>query len=178
MRPVWWADRPNSDDHQVEEWLVPLLLLKPDKRGSAMTNRYRANLPWMPLAWGDQAPQYHRVKPDRPGIVYFRGQDPGMEHHVDCLLMFDENLELVGILNMFNFDFPPLEKKGNVTMFTRPDRLRRGIGSALMDEARRRWTVDFDRQDFTRTGAAFINRYVQQRSLADGISRTTGTTAR
>ena len=133
--------------------------------------RYTANIPWMPIWWENQAPQYHSVKPDQPGIVYFRGQDPGMEHHVDCLLMFDEKLELVGILNMFNFDFPPLERKGNVTMFTHPDKLRRGIGSALLDEARRRWPVNFDQQNYTKAGAAFMNRYVQQRSLQDGISR-------
>ena len=136
--------------------------------------KYRANIPWMYLDWNNQAPQYARVVPSEPGIVYYRGQDPGMVNWVDCLLMFDENLELVGILNMFNFDFPPLEKKGNVTMFTRPDRLRRGIGAALMDEARRRWVVDFDRQSFTREGAAFANRYVQQRSLMDGSSRVSG----
>jgi GNAT superfamily N-acetyltransferase len=136
--------------------------------------KYQANIPWMPIWWENQAPQYHNVKPDRPGIVYFQGQDEGMENYVDCLLMFDENLELVGILNMFNFDFPPLERKGNVTMFTHPDKLRRGIGSALLDEARRRWPVNFDQQNYTREGAAFINRYVQRRTLPDGMSRVAG----
>ena len=133
--------------------------------------KYHTTLPWMPLHWETQAPQYASVHPDEPGIVYFQGTEEGVENWVDCLLMFDENLELVGILNMFNFDFPPWEVAGNVTMFVRPDRYRRGIASALMDEARRRWTVDFDQQEYTREGAAFINRYIQQRSLPDGTSR-------
>jgi len=128
----------------------------------------------MPLHWETQAPQYASVHPDEPGIVYFQGTEEGVDNWVDCLLMFDENLELVGILNMFNFDFPPWEVAGNVTMFVRPDRYRRGIASALMDEARRRWTVDFDQQEYTTSGAAFATRYVQRHELPDGQSRVTG----
>jgi len=139
----------------------------------APVKKYRATIPWLPevLAWQEQAPQYANIKPDRPGIVYFQGTQEGVDNWVDCLLMFNENLELVGILNMYNFDFPPWEKAGNITMFTHPHKLRRGIASALMDEARRRWAVDLDQQQYTRDGAAFINRYVQQRSLPDGTSR-------
>ena len=136
--------------------------------------KYRTTIPYMPLHWADQSVQYAAVKPDRPGIVYFQGRDEGVEHWVDCLLMFDENLELVGILNYFAWDFPPWEVAGNCTMFTRPDRYRRGIASALMDEARRRWTMNFDQQEYTASGAAFVNRYIQQRSLQDGISRVAG----
>lgn len=136
--------------------------------------KYTATLLYMPLHWADQSVQYAEVKPDHPGIVYFQGRQKGVDNWVDCLLMFDENLELVGILNMFNFDFPPWEVAGNVTMFTHPDKYRRGIGSALMDEARRRWTVNFDQQEYTREGAAFVNRYIQKRSLPDGTSRLAG----
>ena len=105
--------------------------------------RYIATIPYMPavLSWDRQAPQYHKAKPERPGIVYFQGFEEGSQEWVDCLLMYDENLELVGILNYYAIDFPPWEKAGNFTMFTRPDRFRRGIASALLDEARRRWAV-------------------------------------
>jgi GNAT superfamily N-acetyltransferase len=139
--------------------------------------KYYATIPYLPpvLDWDRQAPQYGQAKPEQPGILYFQGFEEGSSEWVDCLLMFDENLELVGILNYYAIDFPPWEKAGNVTMFTHPNKLRRGIGSALMDEARRRWPVNFDRQEYTRDGAAFINRYVQRRSLSDGISRVTGT---
>ena len=138
--------------------------------------RYIATIPYMPavLSWDRQAPQYHKAKPERPGIVYFQGFEEGSQEWVDCLLMYDENLELVGILNYYAIDFPPWEKAGNFTMFTRPDRFRRGIASALLDEARRRWTVDLDQQEWTREGAAFINRYVQRRTLPDGSSRLAG----
>ena len=138
--------------------------------------KYRATIPVMPavLTWDRQVVQYAHIKPEQPGIVYFQGREEGTQDWVDCLLKYDENLELVGILNFYAIDFPPWEKAGNFTMFTRPDRYRRGIGSALLDEARRRWTINFDQQDYTISGAAFVNRYVQVRSLQDGISRIAG----
>jgi GNAT superfamily N-acetyltransferase len=134
--------------------------------------RYRATIPFMALSWMDQAPQYADVVPDGPGITYFKGVI-NETAWVDCLLSYDANLELVGILNHFPMD-TPWDAAGDITMFVRPDRYRRGIASALLDEARRRWTIDLDQQNFTHAGAAFINRYVQRHGLSDGTSRITG----
>lgn len=134
--------------------------------------RYQQTIPWMVLNWGNQEWQYGDAQPTAPGILYFKGMV--RDDWVDCLLMYDENLELIGILNYYARDFPPWEVAGNVTMFTRPDRFRRGIASTLLDEARRRWPIDLDKQEFTRDGAAFVNRYVQQRKLLDGSSRVAG----
>jgi hypothetical protein len=136
--------------------------------------RYHATIPVMPLHWQDQEPQYREVKPERPGIVHFKGRQPGVANWVDCLLMFDDKLELVGILNYFAWDFPPWEVAGNFTVFTRPDRYRRRIATALLDEARRRWTVDLDQQEYSTSGAAFATRYAQRHELPDGQSRVTG----
>lgn len=135
--------------------------------------KYRATIPFMDLNWENQSVQYTAVKPDGPGITYFRGA-VSETIWVDCLLKFDTELQLVGILNHFPVDAPPWEVAGNITMFVRPDRYRRGIATELMDEARRRWNVNLNQQEFTRDGAAFVNRYVARHDLTDGNSRVAG----
>lgn len=136
--------------------------------------RFPVTIPQMPevFEWDTQASQYREIKPRGPGITYFRPVfDMGP---VDCLLMYNADLALVGILNYFPENLPPYERAGNFTMFTRPDRRRRGVATALMDEARRRWLINFDQQDYSPEGAAFATAYVNRRSLPDGISRTNG----
>jgi GNAT superfamily N-acetyltransferase len=136
--------------------------------------RFPVNIPVMPdvFDWDIQAHQYIDIKPRGPGITYFRPVfDMGP---VDCLLMFNADLDLVGIMNFFPEDLPPYERAGNFTIMVRPDRQRRGIATLLMDEARRRWTIDFDQQDYSPSGAAFASAYVNRHSLPDGSSRVAG----
>jgi GNAT superfamily N-acetyltransferase len=139
-----------------------------------MPKRFPVTIDRMPdiLAWRYQEPQYANVKPKGPGITYFRPVfEPGP---VDCLLMYNADLALVGIMNLYQQDMPPWEKAGNFTILVRPDRRRRGIATQLMDEARRRWTISFDQQDYSHDGAAFATTYVARHSLSDGTSRVTG----
>lgn len=139
-----------------------------------MPRRFPVHIPVMPeiFDWDIQVAQYANVKPTGPGIHYFRPVfDMGP---VDCLLMYNADLVIVGIMNFFPEDLPPYERAGNFTIMVRPDRQRRGIATALMDEARRRWLINFDQQDYSPAGAAFATRYVASHSLPDGTSRIAG----
>jgi len=121
------------------------------------------------FAWETQSGQYANVRPVGPGITHFIGRL--VNGDVDCLLMYDDELELVGIMNVFTVDMLPYERAGNFTVMVRPDRRRRGIATLLMDEARRRWTINFEQQDYSHDGSAFATRYVQRITLQDGSSR-------
>ena len=108
------------------------------------------------LCWAGQAAQYPPA--GAPGIGYFAG-DAGYDQPVDCLLWRDTTGTLRGILNHYPIDMPPWEKAGNLTMLVQPGWRRRGIGSALLDEARRRWPVDLGVQTYTDDGRRFIAAY-------------------
>jgi|HubBroStandDraft_1064217.scaffolds.fasta_scaffold136979_2 GNAT superfamily N-acetyltransferase len=110
--------------------------------------------------WESQAAQYPPT--GQPGISYFRGQLSD-ELFVDCLLCRDETGELVGILNHYPMDFPPHEREGDENIWVHPGRRRRGIGSALLLEARFRWgrRPDVGEPKLTEAGVQFV------RSLED-----------
>lgn len=129
---------------------------------------YRATLPDV-FSWESQVSQYPMRYRPGPGIAYFPGdvsQFAGMEDMppVDCLLYYDEQGWLRGILNHYPVDYPPHEQAGNVNVFVDPARRRRGIGTALVTEAFRRWGVVLAEQRFTVAGAA----------LADHLHRVHG----
>lgn len=105
------------------------------------------------LTWESQVVQYPAT--GAPGIRYFAGvTDYGT---VDCLLYRNVKREVVGILNHYGFD-SPWEQTGNVNVWIREDYQRRGIGTALVKEAHRRWGVNLDQQRFTPGGAALAER--------------------
>ena len=104
-------------------------------------------------SWASQARQYPPL--GVPGISYYPGHtDKGT---IDCLLWRDPNRRLRGILNHYPFDVPGFEKAGNVNLWVHPGWQRKGIGTALVREAQRRWTVDLTRQRFTIAGAALAD---------------------
>jgi uncharacterized protein YndB with AHSA1/START domain len=119
--------------------------------------------------WESQAAQYPPSGP--PGISYVRG-NVSDEVFVDCLLYRDETGELVGILNHYPVDLPPLEREGDQNIWVRPDRRRQGIGSALMTEASLRWMSfrwadDPDNVDtkLTQSGVQLVEAVVEKRSV-------------
>jgi GNAT superfamily N-acetyltransferase len=104
-------------------------------------------------SWASQARQYPAL--GRPGISWLGGETP--HGTVDCLLWRDPNRRLRGILNHYPFDVPGLEVAGNVNLWVHPQWQRQGIGSALVREAQRRWSVDLSRQRYTTAGAALAD---------------------
>lgn len=112
------------------------------------------------LTWESQVRQYPRR--GVPGITYMAGHTP--LGPVDCLLWRDDRKTWVrGILNHYPQGAGRLERAGNVNVFVDPQWRRQGIASALLDEARRRWSIDLGQQQYSDLGAAFIRAYAQQR---------------
>lgn len=107
--------------------------------------------------WENQARQYPRYG---SGITYFRGIcDDNI--WVDCLLYYGYDNELHGILNHYPFEMPPYQKAGSVNIQVRPDRRRKGIASALLDEAIKRFNVNLENQEYTPDGERFIKNYMR-----------------
>jgi GNAT superfamily N-acetyltransferase len=107
--------------------------------------------------WENQARQYPRYG---SGITYFKGECED-NTWVDCLLYYGYDNELHGILNHYPFDMPPYQKAGSVNIQVRPDRRRKGIATALLDEAIGRFQVDIGKQEYTPEGERFIKKYVR-----------------
>jgi len=106
--------------------------------------------------WESQVVQYQQE--DDPGIHYFGGETP--DGIVDCLLFYNEDRRLVGILNHYGFyESSGLEKPGNINIFVDPAQRKKGIATALLDESRKRWLFDIEEQTYTLEGAAFIKKY-------------------
>lgn len=106
------------------------------------------------FTWDSQVVQYpHRGD---PGVSYFAGElSDGRV--VDCLLHRDDKGILQGILNYYRegVDWGPDEKPGNVNLWVKPGRERRGIGTELVQDAVRRWGVSLEGQRYTVAGAHF-----------------------
>lgn len=125
--------------------------------------KYRATVTPMDgvLTFTNQARQYGDAVVEPGGITYYCGNLPAKPGEpfkwVDCLLRWNLDGELVGILNHYPQDCPPWEVAGNVTLFVRDDWHRRGVGTELWDEAVRRYGVTLDGQHLTPNGAALAN---------------------
>jgi GNAT superfamily N-acetyltransferase len=117
-------------------------------------------------SWESQVCQYQDAQPPtETGITYFPGPLPGGV--VDCLLYWfveeGRRPRIVGILNHYPFDNPPFEQKGNVNVWVRRPNQRQGIGTALVQEADRRWgPINLAQQRFTASGAA-LAQYLTER---------------
>jgi GNAT superfamily N-acetyltransferase len=117
-----------------------------------MTFEVRIPQDWL-FSWESQARQYPAF--GEPGISYFAGEtEVGT---VDCLLFRDDRGVVVGILNHYGFD-SAWEQKGNVNVWVRRNRQGRGIGTALINEAKTRWKINLDQQRFTPSGAKFAEK--------------------
>jgi len=101
-------------------------------------------------------------KSGEPGISYFKG-DLDTHRWVDCLLWRDEDGKLRGVFNYFQLPIHP-ERRGNFNVLVQVAWRRRGIATALLDEASRRWKLDFDQQKYTPDGAAFVMAWRNQKT--------------
>jgi len=119
-------------------------------------------------SWEGQAAQYPPT--GVPGISYFAGEVPNGKP-VNCLLYRDEHGELVGILNHYDDTYWSggilpyiLEVPGNVNMWVKPSERRKGIGTALLEEAERRYgPLELHQQRYTEAGAAFVKALLLKR---------------
>lgn len=111
------------------------------------------------FSWASQHPQY--PDPGEPGIQYFAG--PTEFGVVDCLLYYDGDGMLRGILNHYNFDdTDALEQSGNINIFVDPTCKRQGIGTKLLDEAKRRYGFNVEQQTYTLEGVHFITKWLSR----------------
>lgn len=99
---------------------------------------------------------------------YPASHDPGFvlqvvevdSHPVECLLMYDDDRELVGILNRYPSGYPGLEEPMAINIWVDPARQRRGLGTRLMAEGERRWgPYDWDAQQVTSAGHGLFEAY-------------------
>lgn len=114
------------------------------------------------FSWESQAAQY--AYRDEPGLRWERHHlgELGSMTQIDCLLMRGDDGVLVGILNYYLDDNNPYETPGNVNMWVRPDMQRRGLGTRLLDEAQKRYWIDFSKQRYTEQGLAMVRRLIEK----------------
>lgn len=121
-------------------------------------------------SWQGQAPQYDQLGP--PNEIVYRIFEKG---YVNALLSYDENGQLVGILNHYPHDVVSggtvLEKAGNVNTFVRPDATP-AVHQRLLRECMRRWHVTEDTEVEFCVGASG-QRWSVRDLLEDGNRRIT-----
>lgn len=131
-------------------------------------------------SWDFMARQFPRTGP--PGLAYERKDDvvvgtfPTGEGDlvgeivtaVDTLTVRNRKGRLVGVLSHYPFEIEiggtVLEHAGNVSVWVDPRRRRRGIGTLLIAEADRRWSIDWSAQTYTTGGHRMTTRYLQRRT--------------
>ena len=133
----------------------------------------KVNIPELSYSWSDHALQYPRK--GRPGITH-REEKLGLEVISEVLLYYDANGNLAGVLNYFSKDIPApepwmkpfMERLGNFNIIVSPKRRRLGIGMRLLQEASRRWPINFERQNYTIEGAKLFQKFLTQNSERPG----------
>jgi len=107
------------------------------------------------FAWENQAGQY----PEHGKGIQYHMAITKKGLWVNCLLYYGDDLTLQGILNHYPFDFPPYQKRGSVNLQVRKDKRRNGIGTALLNEAIKRYKINLKRQEYTPLGSRFIKAF-------------------
>jgi hypothetical protein len=111
------------------------------------------------FTWASQVRQY----PERGrgnAIELFEGKE-GDTLIAHCLLKRDSHGRIEGILNHYP-NKTHFEKPGNVTIFVKPTRQRRGIAEQLLLDAMSRWPINFIQQSYTTSGLRFIERFLER----------------
>jgi GNAT superfamily N-acetyltransferase len=113
------------------------------------------------VEWETQVGQYPPSGP--AGLSYFAGETPlGV---IDCLLYRNEAGELVGILNHYPFRTPEGQEPGTFNVWVKPGWQRRGIGTRLGDEAKKRWLIDVGLQTYTPAGVRLAHRWAERHGV-------------
>ena len=94
------------------------------------------------------------------GIVYFKGKLRD-NIWVDCLLYYDDDNSLQGILNHYSVDVPPYQKLGSVNIQIRSDKRRTGIATVLLNEGIKRFKISLKTQEYTLSGERFIRKFMR-----------------
>lgn len=109
--------------------------------------------------WNATTAQFPKSGPK--GISYLEGVVD--EFRIDALLYRDKVGKIRGVLFHFPMDVGD-ERAGNVTITVDERFRRRGIGMRLLEEADRRWTLNFDQQDMLPDGRALVLAYFAKRN--------------
>lgn len=91
-------------------------------------------------------------------------QHPG-KPPIDCLLYRGEDGELLGVLNHYPADYPPLERAGNFLVLVKPSARRRGIGTLLLDELDTRYGLKAEQQAYSAPGRALVAHWLRSRGV-------------
>lgn len=132
--------------------------------------------------WESQVNQYPKV--GKPGIdlfigeisvgrVQFDGEDvlDARCNYVECLLYRNNKGHVIGILNYYRWGVEGFEEPGNVNVWVHPRRHRRGIGTALLTEAEKRFgPINFHQQTYSTAGRALVTKYIQSTRQREGAS--------
>jgi GNAT superfamily N-acetyltransferase len=85
------------------------------------------------------------------------------------LVYRDETGNIRGFMIYFPTDSPAYEHgerdhAGDFHILVEKSHRRRGIGGTLLKEAVKRYSINFDQQEYTRSGAALVNAFVERNS--------------
>ncbi|HWE55148.1 MAG TPA: GNAT family N-acetyltransferase [Acidimicrobiales bacterium] len=115
-------------------------------------------------SWESQANQYPLMGP--PGATAFQ-LPPARDRQVNCVLFRGEGGDLLGILNHYPVDLPPLEQKYTLNVWVHPDRRGEGIATRLVLAAMQQgWPISVEDVRATGPGLA-LTRSVARRLRKD-----------
>ena len=127
--------------------------------------RAEATLPNMNPFWASTKNRY--VPNMCQGITHIpqsivRGD---VRYGFDDLVFYDTD-GLAGVLTYFPQDIPDTPDElgyegGTYTISVDPAKQRRGIGTALIKEMSRRWSVDFENQTYSDAGLALVKAFIK-----------------
>jgi GNAT superfamily N-acetyltransferase len=107
--------------------------------------------------WLSQSLQYltRTDIPKAPGIVHWTVPKNEAPVRIECLLFFDEDVQLRGILNYYPEGSAFGDEPHDTLTLVHPAHRRKGIGTALLKEATCRWPqIDLTKQSYTDEGWA------------------------
>ena len=137
------------------------------------TTELQPTIPHLSWTWQSQVRQYPKV--GQPGLRYElnhvtvamvehrasgRQLPIGSEQPVDTLVHRNRKGHVTALLWHYSVALPPWEKAGNVNLIVREDRRGRGLGRLMLEEAMRRWPINWEQQDYTPEGLALVRAVV------------------
>jgi len=115
--------------------------------------------------WEDQAKQVCQHSAQN-GVQYMASESGGV---VERLLYYDDSGTLRGLFKYFPRDVPETDPRfgnrwiaqaGVFIILVHPDYQRQGVGMKLLQAANVRWKLNFNMQEYTRSGAALVQKFL------------------